>query len=63
MMNIHSHLSKFEVIGILGGRIVDNGIALKKLYKLELIIEEAIPCKNIAASSNHHSVEMDPTSQ
>jgi len=54
MMNLHAHLSTFEVIGLVGGKVISEE---------EIIIEEAMPCTNISASSNAHSVEMDPASQ
>lgn len=66
MMNIHAHLSKLEVIGIIGGRVISedgNHMFTLLKFRLEIVIQEALPCKNISESSNAHSVEMDPTSQ
>jgi hypothetical protein len=65
MMNLHSHLSRLEVIGIIGGRVISEDGNTRQFFfnLLEIVIEEAVPCQNISESSNAHSVEMNPASQ
>jgi len=38
-LNLHAHLSKCEIIGLIGGRVENEA---------ELSVEVALPCKNIA---------------
>mmetsp|Transcript_34434 Transcript_34434/g.31129 ORF Transcript_34434/g.31129 Transcript_34434/m.31129 type:complete len:88 (+) Transcript_34434:560-823(+) len=51
MMNLHSHITKNEVIGLMGGKLIGD----------KLIIEEAAACRNVAEITTGHSVEMDAT--
>jgi len=55
VMAFHSHLSEFEVIGLLAGQWDSE--------RMHLVIEEAIPCQRADGSGARTSVELDPGSE
>eukprot|EP00216_Chloropicon_sp_CCMP2111_P005771 CAMPEP_0198237606 /NCGR_PEP_ID=MMETSP1446-20131203/3386_1 /TAXON_ID=1461542 ORGANISM="Unidentified sp, Strain CCMP2111" /NCGR_SAMPLE_ID=MMETSP1446 /ASSEMBLY_ACC=CAM_ASM_001112 /LENGTH=602 /DNA_ID=CAMNT_0043919787 /DNA_START=149 /DNA_END=1957 /DNA_ORIENTATION=+ len=55
VMDFHAHLSRFEVIGYLGG----EWDSVKK----HLYIKSAFPCRGLAGTQQTDSCEMDPASE
>ena len=53
--DFHAHLSRFEVIGYLGGTW--------DARKGELVIRKAFPCRGLAGSEQTDRCEMDPASE
>ena len=55
LMDLHAHLSRFEVIGYLGGRWDRERRAIA--------VERAFPCRGAAGSHGTDSCEMDPVAE
>lgn len=55
VMDFHAHLSSYEVIGLLGGKVDTE--------TKQIIISGAYPCRRSAGSASLTSVELDPVSQ
>lgn len=45
IMYIHSHLYTKEIIGIIGGKIIDNSILFNNIKIIEIHIVKCYPCK------------------
>lgn len=55
ILTLHSHLSKSEVIGLMGGTYARDRRLLR--------IEKIVPCKSLPTKDDYHNVEMDPVSK
>ena len=54
-MDLHAHLSDYEIIGLLGGRWDAD--------KLRIDVLEAFPCARASGSHSTQSVELDPEAE
>ena len=70
MLNVHSHLSEFEVIGFLGGYCFESKNSNQKCnsfnswFNLDLLIHSAYPCDSLVQDQRERkrNVELCPES-
>ena len=64
MLNVHSHLSEFEVIGFLGGHYFESTKSKKKCKvfdnkPVDLMIHSAYPCESMIKDQKQRQRNVD----